>query len=84
MHRRLVQKDCALAGHSLGEYSALTSIANVLHISVLVNVVFYCGITEVPAAESAEVSSALAATPVPASVTAPVAAPAAAIEDVPL
>ena len=39
---------------------------------------------EAPAAESAEVSSALAATPIPASVTAPVAAPAAAIEDVPL
>ncbi|KIM51926.1 hypothetical protein SCLCIDRAFT_18296 [Scleroderma citrinum Foug A] len=29
----------------LGEYSALTSIADVLHISALVDVVFYCGIT---------------------------------------
>ena len=29
----LVQKDCAFAGHSLGEYSALASIANVLPIS---------------------------------------------------
>ena len=35
----------AFAGHSLGEYSALASIANVLHISALVDVVFYCGIT---------------------------------------
>ncbi|KAJ7041493.1 acyl transferase domain-containing protein [Mycena alexandri] len=40
-----VQKDCALAGHSLGEYSALASIADVLAISALVDVVFYRGIT---------------------------------------
>jgi malonyl CoA-acyl carrier protein transacylase len=40
-----VQKDCAFAGHSLGEYSALASIAGVLHISALVDVVFYHGIT---------------------------------------
>ncbi|EIW84299.1 fatty acid synthase [Coniophora puteana RWD-64-598 SS2] len=40
-----VQKDCAFAGHSLGEYSALASIADVLHISALVDVVFYRGIT---------------------------------------
>ena len=40
-----VQKDCAFAGHSLGEYSALASIADVLHISALVDVVFYWGIT---------------------------------------
>jgi len=40
-----VQKDCAFAGQSLGEYSALGSIADVLHISALVNVVFYRGIT---------------------------------------
>ena len=31
-----VQKDCAFVGHSLGEYSALASIADVLHISALV------------------------------------------------
>jgi fatty acid synthase subunit alpha, fungi type len=37
--------DCAFAGHSLGEYSALASIADVLHISALVDVVFYRGIT---------------------------------------
>ncbi|KAF9532470.1 fatty acid synthase [Crepidotus variabilis] len=40
-----VQQDCAFAGHSLGEYSALASIADVLHISALVDVVFYRGIT---------------------------------------
>lgn len=41
----LVQKDCAFAGHSLGEYSALASIANILPVSALVDVVFYRGIT---------------------------------------
>jgi fatty acid synthase subunit alpha, fungi type len=40
-----IQKDCAFAGHSLGEYSALASIADVLPISSLVDVVFYRGIT---------------------------------------
>ncbi|KAE9401662.1 hypothetical protein BT96DRAFT_991832 [Gymnopus androsaceus JB14] len=40
-----VQTDCAFAGHSLGEYSALASIANVLTISALVDIIFYCGIT---------------------------------------
>ncbi|KAJ3886618.1 hypothetical protein GG344DRAFT_81530 [Lentinula edodes] len=33
-----VQTDCAFAGHSLGEYSALASIADVLAISALVDV----------------------------------------------
>lgn len=41
----LVQKGCAFAGHSLGEYSALASIADVLAIPALVDVVFYRGIT---------------------------------------
>ncbi|KAI0635636.1 fatty acid synthase [Trametes polyzona] len=41
----LVQKESAFAGHSLGEYSALASIADVLAISSLVDVVFYRGIT---------------------------------------
>ena len=46
MHMKgFVQKDCAFAGCSLGEYSALASIAGILHISALVNVVFYHGIT---------------------------------------
>lgn len=40
-----VQRDSAFAGHSLGEYSALASIADVLPISALVDVVFYRGIT---------------------------------------
>ncbi|KIY43927.1 fatty acid synthase [Fistulina hepatica ATCC 64428] len=46
MHAKgFMQKDCAFAGHSLGEYSALASIADVLEISALVDVVFYRGIT---------------------------------------
>lgn len=40
-----IQEECAFAGHSLGEYSALASIADVLPISSLVDVVFYRGIT---------------------------------------
>ena len=46
MHLKgFVQKDRAFTGHSLGEYSALASIADVLPISSLVDVVFYQGIT---------------------------------------
>jgi len=41
----LVQPSCAFAGHSLGEYSALASIADILPVSALVDVVFYRGIT---------------------------------------
>ena len=40
-----VQKDCAFAGHSLGEYSALASTADVLPVSSLVDVVFYREVT---------------------------------------
>jgi len=40
-----VQKGYTFTGHSLGEYSAPASNANVLHISALVNVVFYYGLT---------------------------------------
>ncbi|KAK4046934.1 fatty acid synthase alpha subunit Lsd1 [Microbotryomycetes sp. JL201] len=43
--RGLVQDSCVFAGHSLGEYSALASIADILPISALVDVVFYRGIT---------------------------------------
>lgn len=50
----LVQNDCAFAGHSLGEYSALASIADVLPISALVDVVFYRGITMQRAVERDE------------------------------
>ena len=46
MHvKGFVQKDCAFTGHSLGEYLALALIADVLHISALVDVIFYRGIT---------------------------------------
>ena len=41
----LIQEGCGFAGHSLGEYSALASIADVLAIPALVDVVFYRGIT---------------------------------------
>jgi fatty acid synthase subunit alpha len=41
----LIRHDSAFAGHLLGEYSALASIADVLPISSLVDVVFYRGIT---------------------------------------
>jgi len=44
-YKGFVQNDCAFAGHSLGEYSALASIADVLPVSSLVDVVFYRGIT---------------------------------------
>ncbi|KAF7965824.1 hypothetical protein HWV62_41719, partial [Athelia sp. TMB] len=44
-NKGFVQNDCAYAGHSLGEYSALASVADVLPISSLVDVVFYRGIT---------------------------------------
>jgi fatty acid synthase subunit alpha len=39
------QRDCTFTGYSLGEYSVLASIADVLHISALVDVAFYLGIT---------------------------------------
>ena len=52
MHSKgLIQRDSAFAGHSLGEYSALAFIADVLPISSLVDVVFYCGITMQSAVE---------------------------------
>lgn len=41
----LVPSDVMFAGHSLGEYSALTSLANVMPIESLVDVVFYRGMT---------------------------------------
>jgi fatty acid synthase subunit alpha len=44
-YKGFVQNGCAFAGHSLGEYSALASIADVLLVSSLVDVVFYRGIT---------------------------------------
>lgn len=50
----LVQKNCPFAGHSLGEYSALASIADVLPVSSLVDIVFYRGITMQRAVERDE------------------------------
>ena len=41
----LVQANCSFAGHSLGEYASLASIADVLPISSLTDVVFYRGLT---------------------------------------
>ncbi|OTB05652.1 hypothetical protein M426DRAFT_56664 [Hypoxylon sp. CI-4A] len=39
-----IQKDSVFAGHSLGEYSALASIAKVMPVETLVSVVFYRGL----------------------------------------
>ncbi|SPN99679.1 probable fatty-acyl-CoA synthase, beta subunit [Cephalotrichum gorgonifer] len=41
----LVPRDSTFAGHSLGEYSALTALADVMPIESLVSVVFYRGLT---------------------------------------
>ena len=41
----LVQRDSSFAGHSLGEYSALAALADVMPIESLVAVVFYRGLT---------------------------------------
>ncbi|KAI5867028.1 beta subunit of fatty acid synthase [Durotheca rogersii] len=41
----LVPRDSTFAGHSLGEYSALAALADVLPIESLVSVVFYRGLT---------------------------------------
>jgi fatty acid synthase subunit alpha, fungi type len=49
-YKGFVQNDCAFAGHLL-EYSALASIADVLPVSSLVDVVFYRGITKQRAVE---------------------------------
>ena len=43
--RGLVQVDSSFAGHSLGEYSALAALAEVMPIESLVSVVFYRGLT---------------------------------------
>ena len=41
----LIPSDAAFAGHSLGEYAALASLADVMSIESLVEVVFYRGMT---------------------------------------
>ncbi|KAF8473168.1 fatty acid synthase beta subunit dehydratase [Kalaharituber pfeilii] len=52
--RGLVQRDSAFAGHSLGEYSALAALAEVMPIESLVSVVFYRGLTMQVAVERDE------------------------------
>ena len=41
----LVQKQAAFAGHSLGEYSALAAIGEIMPMESLVSLVFYRGLT---------------------------------------
>ncbi|KAL2114301.1 hypothetical protein VUR80DRAFT_9523 [Thermomyces stellatus] len=50
----LVPRDSTFAGHSLGEYSALTALADVMPIESLVSVVFYRGLTMQVAVERDE------------------------------
>ncbi|KAH7353449.1 fatty acid synthase subunit beta dehydratase [Plectosphaerella cucumerina] len=50
----LVPRDCTFAGHSLGEYSALAALAEVMPIESLVSVVFYRGLTMQVAVERDE------------------------------
>ncbi|KAI9836056.1 MAG: hypothetical protein M1819_001667 [Sarea resinae] len=45
LSKGLVQRDSSFAGHSLGEYSALAALAEVMPIESLVSVVFYRGLT---------------------------------------
>jgi len=46
MHSKgLVQPGTTFAGHSLGGFSALTVVADILPNSSLVDIVFYCGLT---------------------------------------
>lgn len=45
LSKGLVQRDSSFAGHSLGEYSALAALADVMPIESLVSVVFYRGLT---------------------------------------
>jgi fatty acid synthase subunit beta len=50
----LVQEESSFAGHSLGEYSALAAMAEVMPIESLVSVVFYRGLTMQVAVERDE------------------------------
>lgn len=50
----LVPRDSTFAGHSLGEYSALAALAEVMPIESLVSVVFYRGLTMQVAVERDE------------------------------
>jgi fatty acid synthase subunit beta len=54
LHKGLVQDNSTFAGHSLGEYSALAALAEVMPIESLVSVVFYRGLTMQVAVERDE------------------------------
>lgn len=54
LSKGLVQRDSTFAGHSLGEYSALAALAEVMPIESLVSVVFYRGLTMQVAVERDE------------------------------
>ena len=54
--KALSQPDAAFAGYSLGEFSALASVADILPNSSLVDVVFYRGLTMQRAVERDEQS----------------------------
>jgi malonyl CoA-acyl carrier protein transacylase len=41
----LVQPGAAFAGQSLGEFSAVAAVADILPNSSLVDIMFYCGLT---------------------------------------
>ncbi|KAF1805804.1 fatty acid synthase [Mucor lusitanicus] len=43
--KELIQSNCAFAGHSLGEYSALAAVGDILPLNSLVDVVFYRGMS---------------------------------------
>ena len=50
----LVRPDASFAGHSLGEFSALASVTDILPNSSLVDIVFYRGLTMQHAVERDE------------------------------
>jgi len=54
LSKGLVQRNSSFAGHSLGEYSALAALAEVMPIESLVSVVFYRGLTMQVAVERDE------------------------------
>ena len=43
--KRLIQDNCSYAGHSLGEYAALSAFADFMSIENLISIVFYRGLT---------------------------------------
>ncbi|KAI9473939.1 MAG: fatty acid synthase [Benjaminiella poitrasii] len=53
--KELIQTNCAFAGHSLGEYSALAAVGDILPLKSLVDVVFYRGMAMQSAVKRDEV-----------------------------